>query len=1134
VSSEQTPRTPSTQPDAQLPLQRETLRHSLRRANFAWVVIVAVIAALAFGVVWKAGQSEREAERANRYATDAGEQARRAGVEAGRARDASIRAEAELWNTRLAEARAIRVAGGPGARVKSSHAIRDLSHHVGLTETQRLALRAEAIAQLALVDLELPMGWTTQRNRGRPIWDSAYRRRVDSVGTSQVEILEEPSGKVLSTLQGPSGADRLSVRFSPDDRFLVGVFDRKSPVVLVWRLEDGGLTLSSKGVNVAGDEPPSFSPDSRMVAIPTSKGLELYELETGTVPRLFPGRWNGCFSPDSRKLAFALGTNVEIRSIETMRTLSRIETGFSASQVAWHPDGQSLAVGGREGELTMWELPDDPGLAPGQLRPLEGHAVVIVDLSFSPDGALLLSRAWDSFSCLWEVKSGRRLLAESRAALDHFSADGTRLTAEASMLAARTPARLLNRTGFRTVVQSARMPKFALGFAFSEDGRHVATDHHSVICVFDARTGRELARFAGRSPVFTSGGTNLLACTDRGVFRFDLQPARFGGGASSNWLEGVEILHRDRRRYPLDRFNTLALAADQRTVALSASEAGMVLFDLHGQTDLRRLTNTPSHYAGITPDNAWLVSQFHNGYTYLVNLTNTAKPIRLGYHLNTAFSPDGRRLGLATEEFLFLMERNSSNQWVRTARVPLDVGAGNPPALRFSPDSKSLAVVHNRFDIRLYDVTTARELATFVAPNAVAIGGVHSLGFSPDGRLLRALRRDGELVEWDIPVVRAELAKLGLDWSEATHAGVHPSPGAETSVGTASSELAQTRVQSGDPAPGDGRTPISGVAGRRSSPRSSLPAVAAGAAALIAFSAGVFVFIHQRRLLAAYGRADELAGKQQAQLAQAQNALFQSQKMEALGTLATGVAHDFNNLLSIIRMSNQLVARSVKPEGLTKENLDAVEQAVQQGKSIINSMLGYSRRPADTIEDFSVANVVDDTVALLSRQFLGGITLHLDLDRSCPQIHGSRTRLEQALLNLIVNASEAMKGSGALTVSVRNSEPSTGAVLAPKSASAYVAVCVADTGPGIPLEVLPRIFEPFFTTKNAGADRGTGLGLSLVYTIAKQDGWGLDVQTSPARGTSFSLLLPASMSDLRGRRLPTSPTTDHSGRMGSR
>jgi signal transduction histidine kinase len=138
------------------------------------------------------------------------------------------------------------------------------------------------------------------------------------------------------------------------------------------------------------------------------------------------------------------------------------------------------------------------------------------------------------------------------------------------------------------------------------------------------------------------------------------------------------------------------------------------------------------------------------------------------------------------------------------------------------------------------------------------------------------------------------------------------------------------------------------------------------------------------------------------------------------------------------------------------------------------------------------------------------------------------------LLNLIVNASEAMKGSGTLTVSARPvgfPAPPVHGVLQPKAASACVELSVRDTGPGIAPNVLPRIFEPFYTTKNAGAQRGTGLGLSLVYAIAKQDGWGLDVQTVTGGGTVFTILLPASQTALVGRGLPTSQDADTSSKL---
>ena len=490
-------------------LQHEALRRGLRRANFAWVVIVAVIALLAFGVVWKASQSGREAERANRHASEASEQAERA-------REAVARAEAELWNTRLAEARAIRVAGGPGARVKASQIIANLSRPSGLSETQLLALRAEAIAHLALIDVELPTGWTTQRNLGRPVWDRSYQRRVDSLGSNRIDIVETSSGKLFKTIDGPPGAIRYEAMFSPDGNFLACLFGPMSSVVLAWRIEDGALVVSNRTTSLSGYEKPFFSPDSRTLALYTTRGLELRGLETNLLPRVFPGRWNACFSPDSQMMAFAVGTHAEIRSIETGKVLNQIETPFDAKQIAWQPGGNRLALSGHEGELALWELPRSMGASDrGELRSLEGHATTIVGLSFSPDGTLLLSRAWDGFNSFWEVRSGRRLLAETRAILNHFATDGTQLTAEAAVFPNRSAVTLLNRTGFRTVAQARRTPKLPAGMAFSGDGKLAATDHYDVSCLFETATGRELARFAGRSPIFSSDRKSLFTCTDQ-------------------------------------------------------------------------------------------------------------------------------------------------------------------------------------------------------------------------------------------------------------------------------------------------------------------------------------------------------------------------------------------------------------------------------------------------------------------------------------------------------------------------------------------------------------------------------------------------------------------------------------------
>jgi signal transduction histidine kinase len=232
--------------------------------------------------------------------------------------------------------------------------------------------------------------------------------------------------------------------------------------------------------------------------------------------------------------------------------------------------------------------------------------------------------------------------------------------------------------------------------------------------------------------------------------------------------------------------------------------------------------------------------------------------------------------------------------------------------------------------------------------------------------------------------------------------------------------------------------------------------------------------------------------------------------MKALGTLAAGIAHDFNNLLSVIRLSNDVIAEEAGDRSGVRDEVASIENAVQQGRAVVRSMLGYSREAADRPCSYSVGDVLADSVGLLSKQFLSGIVLTIDVDRATPEVWGAPSRLEQILLNLIVNAAEAMKGRGRLLIAVKSKElsPTESLALRPRPAVGYVEVSVKDSGPGIAPETLPRIFEPFFTTKTVGTSPGTGLGLSTVYTIAREDGVGLAVETKVGEGTTFRILIP--------------------------
>jgi signal transduction histidine kinase len=1105
VSSTPAPGSNSAPTAADLSHRRAELQRGLRRANFAWFIIVGVIGVLTVGIVWKAGQSVREAERANQNAARAEREAERANIEATRANAATARAEKELWNARFTEARAVRQAGGPNARVKSSHIVEELARTSGLSDGERLALRNETIAQLALADIEFPDSLATNGIPMEAVWDDRFERYAMGAGAGAVKIFDADSRAGLRSFPVPTGFIRESVHFSPDGRYLAALFRRNSSRVLAWRIDDGALVVSNATVSAGGYDRPFFSTDSRTLAIYAPRELKFFHLDSGTAFVRTNHLSNARFSPDSKRLVFTERRSVRVVSFPELGDVATVEMDFEPSVVAWHPDGIRIAIGGRKGELVMW----DTARATGGLARLGGHSSTVVKLIFADRGSLLLSWAWDTFTSVWDTRTGRRLLADSRMAVMQYREESGEMILETGPARRRGKGRLHGPKGFRAALRTERIGIPAAGAAFSDDGRFAATDYIGFTRLWDAASGHELARVAGRSPVFLGDTNFLLTCSPVGVFRHDFSAWTNGGLGISEVREGFPLFRYQPKTGRDDSLNTISLSPDRRTVVVSACAEGVVLLDLAGQKPEQWLRDVHAHYASVSADGDWVLTQYHEGESYIVSAKDQRRRTRIGQGYNAAFAQDGQLFAAASSAKALVAQKQATNSWKKIAEAPAAQSVGANTQLAFSSDGRWLAMNTNRFEVHLFDPLTLRPLATFTPPSGSPIGGP-SLAFSPDGRFLRVLLQDGELIEWDIPVVRTELAKLSIDWGDAA-----------TRVESRSFAVEQSDVPAVETNSAATLESDSASAAHITKTSSNV-VVPAGIAALLAIGAGVFVFFHQRRTLAAYADAESLAAQQQEKLAQAQDALFQSRKMEALGTLAAGVAHDFNNLLSIIRMSNQLVKRAVKPDGVTKENVEAIEQAVQQGKTIVNSMLGYSRRPADVIEEFSAANVVGDTVGLLSRQFLSGLILNVQIDLDTPAIVGSATRLEQVMLNLIVNASEAMNGSGTLTVLGRRvADPKT-ALLQPAPAREYVELVVSDSGPGIPPAIIVRIFEPFFTTKTVGAQRGTGLGLSMVYAIARDEGWGLDVASVEGKGTTFRIVLPATHGEPTGRRLPTS------------
>ena len=258
--------------------------------------------------------------------------------------------------------------------------------------------------------------------------------------------------------------------------------------------------------------------------------------------------------------------------------------------------------------------------------------------------------------------------------------------------------------------------------------------------------------------------------------------------------------------------------------------------------------------------------------------------------------------------------------------------------------------------------------------------------------------------------------------------------------------------------------------------------------------------------------------------------LVQSQKMQAIGQLAGGVAHDFNNLLTAIQLRlDELLHRH--PVGdPSYEGLNEIRQTGVRAADLVKKLLAFSRKQTVQRETLELGELISEFEVLLRRLLREDVKLVTDYGRNLPQVRADKSALETAVMNLAVNARDALRSHGAADGGVgvvrirvarvtQNEAKSLGFPDAAEAGAAFIEV--ADNGPGIPPEVMAKIFEPFFTTKPVG--EGTGLGLATVYGIVKQaDGW-IHVESAAGKGAAFRIFLPIYVAPAAGARCETAP-----------
>ncbi|HEV3260403.1 MAG TPA: protein kinase [Gemmataceae bacterium] len=710
------------------------------------------------------------------------------GTSASSLRTSKKDAEEQLWRAKLSEARATTLSRQPGQRFTSLKRIREalaIADQLGMTDEDRLDLRNATIAALALPDIDLvdkvkewdgwPAGTTTFD------FDTRLERYARADNDGKVSIRRVSDDRELIAL--PSIGQPATVRFSPSGRHVVvcGGSDQANGPLQLWQFDLPAPRCIHQGTSLPAPFT-DFSPDGGQLAYESLTQLTIFDLATGRTraSAALPGTpsdegiiWN----PKGNQVAVGRTVNgkglVEIRELTTGAVVASLWHDASPKSLAWHPDGRRLAVG--EGvKIYLWDVPSRERVAV-----LEGHKNSGIAVGFNHTGDRLISSDYNGMLRMWDVASGRQL--HSILGINGTAAFGPddRSLACVSTAGGGRKLQILRFAAGREVrtlfSQSSTGSSFSMDWTrtlVSPDGQLVAirtwnprADQRTGLAVLDRQTGQPL----GRLPVgqlhplaFELDGSLWTAGLGGDVLRWPQSTdratgtTRFGPPQPVVNLPGTEAraLTADGRILVLGNYDKGALILHRRTDCQSVPRADERLIPTGAQEDVR--------YGAVSPDGRWVATGSHwcttgvGAKVWHAATGRLEKQFAVDGPCHVGFSPDGR----------WFVSQGSSLQLWRTGtweeRSPLLV-PGDGWRWAFSADSRLLALGgHGR--VRLVRPNTGAEVARLALPEQT---NFFPLGFTPDGDELLVQGEDTQAIHvWDLRLIRAQLAELGLDWDD--------------------------------------------------------------------------------------------------------------------------------------------------------------------------------------------------------------------------------------------------------------------------------------------------------------------------------------------------------------------------------